>query len=71
MRKSVGEFTGFYEPSSEIGGQAPENICDCTLSTFNLRLFPGSLRGLKKDQFCTYKDNATRHFEARNEIFSF
>ena len=45
------------------GGKAPETFCNYTLSTFNLSLFPTTLRGLEKDHFFTYKENGTSHFD--------
>ena len=45
------------------GGKVPETFCNYTLSTFNLRQFSTTLRGLEKDDFCTYKDNGNWHFE--------
>ena len=39
-----------------------------TLSTFNLRLFRTIIRGFKKDNFCTYKDNGTKYFDTEDEI---
>ena len=53
------------------GGKAPETFCNYTLSTFNLRLFPTTVRGLEKDHFCTSKDNGPWHFDTLDENFSF
>ena len=58
-------------PSNVVGGKAPEYFYDHMFSTFNLRLFPTSLGGLKKDHFCTDKDNGTWHFYTQDENFSF
>ena len=63
MRKSAGRRFS--------GAKSPETFCNCTLSKFNLRSFPTILRGLEKDDFCTYKDNGSWYFDTEDEDLNF
>ena len=72
MRKSIGGFEGCAKiPAVGLGAEPRKMFAIVRFLHSILSLFPTILRGFKKDHFCTYKDNGTKHFDTQDEIFNF
>ena len=74
MRKSIGGFEGVLKSLPWGRGQGPGKRLRLYALYVQFKViscYPTIIRDFKKDHFCIYKYNRTKHFDTQDEILNF